>query len=189
MNRYVPPELESFVNQVGDFIEYWGFKNVQGRIWAHIYLSQEPLDAAELMKRLNISKALVSISLKEMLEYDVLQEAGKSERGTIVYKANENQEQVIMNVLRGRERMMLARVSSALKLCKGLAKSEKEKMKLSEGSLDRAEVMVGQAESFLDLVLQAEKTAPEVWTALSQFAKQSLALMSSAKKAGPETSH
>lgn len=167
MSSYVPPELKTFVDQVGDFIEYWGFKNVQGRIWAHIYLSSEPLDAAELMKRLDVSKGLISISLKDMLQFQVIEEAGKSDRGTIVYRANPNQRQVIFNVLRQRERMMMSRVSTSIRVLDKMPKKDKEKMKISSDGLGSARELVDQAESFLDIILASEDHASEVWSALA----------------------
>lgn len=167
MSSYVPPELKTFVDQVGDFIEYWGFKNVQGRIWAHLYLSKEPLDAAELMKRLDVSKGLISISLKDMLQFQVIEECGKSDRGTVVYHANPNQRQVIFNVLRQRERMMMSRVSTSIRVLDKMPKKDKEKMKISNEGLESARELVDQAESFLDIILSSEDQATEVWSALA----------------------
>ncbi|MGA3762246.1 ArsR family transcriptional regulator, partial [Bacillus velezensis] len=84
------PELEDFAEQIGQFIEYWGFKRVHGRLWVHLMLSEAPLDASQLIRRLRVSKALVSMSLGDLLEYDVIEEAGKSARGTQLYRARED---------------------------------------------------------------------------------------------------
>jgi DNA-binding transcriptional regulator GbsR (MarR family) len=167
--RNVPPELTELVNQVGNFIEYWGFKNVQGRIWAHLWLSSEPLDAADLMKRLDISKALVSISMKEMLEYEVVLEVGKSERGTLLYRANPDKEKVIMNVLRRRERMMMARISSAFKLLEKMNPIDKKYHRLSQDQMSQMGEMVGNVEFLLDSILAMEPDSKKVWQQLSQF--------------------
>lgn len=106
----VPPEMEDVASQIGEFIEYWGFKNVHGRIWTHLFLAETPLDASDIVERLCISKALVSMSISDLLEYEVIQFAGKSERSTVLYKANPNVTSVIVNVLRKRERRMLSRI-------------------------------------------------------------------------------
>lgn len=163
----VPPEVEELVNQIGGFIQYWGFKNVQGRIWAHLYMSSTPLDAADLMKRLGISKALVSISIKEMIDFDVIQEAGKSERGTTLYRANPEQEKVILNVLRRRERLMLSRISAAHKLCNGVGKKERDRLEISDENLKKLGEMIHKAESILDLVLQSDTDASGMLSMLS----------------------
>lgn len=171
MAYQIPPELEELVTQIGNFIEYWGFKNVQGRIWAHLYLSSEPLDAAELMRRLRISKALVSISMKEMLEYQVVLDVGKSERGTTLYKANPDQEAVITNVLRRRERMMLSRISSAFRLLDKMQERDKKYYRMSVERIQSMGEMIKGAELFLDTVLQLKTDDGKLWSQLGQVAQ------------------
>jgi len=109
----VPPELDDLAEQVGEFIEYWGFKRVHGRIWTHLFLSEKPLDAGDLVKRLRISKALVSMSIADLLEYEVVLPSGRGPEGTQLYQANTNLSAVIFNVLRQRERKMINRVSTS----------------------------------------------------------------------------
>lgn len=147
----VQPELEDVATQIGEFIEYWGFKNVHGRIWAHLFLSATPLDAADLIERLQISKALVSMSLSELAEYDVVQTAGKSLRGTITYIANPNVTSVVTGVLRKRERRMLARIAAATKVLKEHRKQVG--VALSDERIDTMDEMVKAAEMSLDAIL------------------------------------
>jgi DNA-binding transcriptional regulator GbsR (MarR family) len=132
----VLPELEEFSNQVGTFMEYWGFKRVHGQIWSHIYLSESPLDAAGLMRKLQISKALVSISLKELLDFGVLEEAGKSARGTRLYRAREDLGATILDTLRRRERKMMSRILAASSLLEKLDDEE-----LSRHGLERRKIL------------------------------------------------
>lgn len=122
-NIRIPPELEDVVNQIGEFTQHWGFKNVHGRIWVHLFLTSEPLDAADLIERLKISKALVSMSINDLIDYDVIQANGKSSRGSTLYRANPDVISVIENVLRKRERHMLSRISTATRLLKKLSNS------------------------------------------------------------------
>ncbi len=100
-----------FVESVGDFIEYWGFKNVHGRIWALAFLHPEPVDANYFKNSLGISKALTSMSIRELLEYDVLLEVKKSRPETQKYRANPDITQVIINVLKKRELKLLKEVN------------------------------------------------------------------------------
>jgi DNA-binding transcriptional regulator GbsR (MarR family) len=150
----IQPELEDVVAQIGEFIEYWGFKNVHGRIWAHLYLSTEPLDANDLIERLSISKALVSMSLSDLMEYDVVQIVGKSSRGTITYSANPNVTSVVMGVLRKRERRMLSRIASATKILKEQKKKIKGEVDLSIDRVQLLHEMVLTAEDSMDAILQ-----------------------------------
>ncbi|HYX38348.1 MAG TPA: hypothetical protein VE954_35040, partial [Oligoflexus sp.] len=108
---------------------------VHGQIWCHIYLSQSPLDAAELMRRLRISKALVSISLKELQDFAVIEDAGKSERGTRLYKPREDLGATILDTLRRRERKMMARIRTSHSLLESL-----EPQELQEHGIERQKV-------------------------------------------------
>ena len=55
-------QLNKLADEVGELVYNWGLKRVHGRIWTHLFLSNRPLDASDLVKRLDISKALISIS-------------------------------------------------------------------------------------------------------------------------------
>lgn len=131
MRSRVLPELQELSDQLGDFVAFWGFKKVHGRLWAHLYLSAEPLDATELMRRLSISKALASVSLAELLQYEVIQRVGKGRRGRVLYAANPHVLDVITNVVRTRERRLLLRIGSAYRLLKAAKPEELRAQKLS----------------------------------------------------------
>jgi DNA-binding transcriptional regulator GbsR (MarR family) len=149
----INPELEDLADQIGEFIAYWGFKRVHGRIWTHIFLSASPLDASDIIERLGISKALVSISLKDLLDYEVIRDAGRSERGTVLYEANENVTDVITNVLRRREKRMMSRIQTAQRLLKELPAAEKRSAGLNDAKLADLAKMIDFANDSLDHVL------------------------------------
>lgn len=165
----IPPELEDVVNQVGEFIEYWGFKNVHGRIWVHLFLADEPLDAADLIERLGISKALVSMSISDLIDYDVIQVAGKSARGTTLYRANTDVTTVITNVLRKRERRLLSRISSASRLLKELPENSRGSIRLSSDRIQVLVDMVRAAEQSLDGMLQMTDVNFDCWSTFNDL--------------------
>ena len=160
----VQPELEDVVAQIGEFIEYWGFKNVHGRIWAHVYLAAEPLDAGDLIERLQISKALVSMSISDLMEYDVIQVAGKGARGTTTYISNPNVTSVVIGVLRKRERRLLSRIGAATKVLKDFKQKPNAKEPvLSPERVTSLNEMVLTAEEFMDSILQLTDVNFEEW--------------------------
>ena len=134
------PEMQDLAEQVGEFIHYWGFKRVHGRIWTHLYVAQKPLDAADLVRQMKISKALVSISLRELLEFEVIEEVGKSSRGTHLYRTNPDVLKVILSVLRQREKRILSRIHSAQE---SLEKASKED-RAAHGMSDQNIAQLGQ---------------------------------------------
>jgi DNA-binding transcriptional regulator GbsR (MarR family) len=168
----VSPEMEELSRQVGAFMEYWGFKAIHGRIWTHLYLSPVPLDAGELIARLKISKALMSMSLTDLLEHDVILEAGKGQRGKQLYAANPDVTSVIYEVLRKRERQMLAKVQSAFKLLEadhkvgGVQSIHSQRLKQLGTMIQAAQealeafIAIGELGANADLCKQLEKIRP-----------------------------
>lgn len=122
----LPRPLLELAENVGAFIEFWGFKNVHGRLWTFLLLADRSLDAAQLIQRLQVSKALVSMTLADLLEHRVIEEAGKSERGTQLYRPNPDLLDVIANVLKHRERRMIARILGSVRALKSLRLDELE---------------------------------------------------------------
>ena len=166
----VPPELSELSYQVGKFMEYWGFKRIHGRIWLHLYLASEPLDAGDLIARLGISRALASLSIADLLKYSVIQEVGASPAGTILYHANPHVLKVITHVLRTRERKMLARIHSACNHLEALARPTKTRAGLNEERVHEVRDMAGGAYMVLNAALKyVEGENPELVEWLKTF--------------------
>ncbi len=146
--------LESLASRVGDFIKYWGFKRVHGQIWVHLFLTKEPLDAGELIRRLGVSKALISMSLSDLLSYDVILRAGKSSYGTQLYVANEEIVKVVVNVLMQRERKLILQTQAAQSSLDSLSPKAKATMKVDQERLDALGEMTRVAETLLDGVVR-----------------------------------
>ncbi|MGE0632425.1 MAG: GbsR/MarR family transcriptional regulator [Pseudobdellovibrionaceae bacterium] len=163
----VPPELEDLAENIGEFIEYWGFKRIHGRIWTHLFLANKPLDAGELIQRLKVSKALVSMSLSELIGYEVVLEAGKSERGTLLYRANDKVIDVILSVLRRREKRMMGRISTACRSARGIAAEDIAAMRMDERKLDFLATMVSEAEKNLDTIISLYQVDFSMWKGLN----------------------
>ena len=90
MDKDLPPQqLLQVAESVGRFIEYWGFKKIHGQIWTLIFLADRPVDANYLKHSLSVSKALVSMSLKDLIHYNVVYETEKT-GATQTYMANTN---------------------------------------------------------------------------------------------------
>ena len=153
-HELVPPELEDLASEVGDFICYWGFKKIHGRLWTHVYLSDHPLDAGQLMQRLRVSKALISLSLNDLLRYEVLVEAGKSNRGTQLYAANSDLLEVIMSTLRRRERKMIARAETGQRMLASLGVERLGRARLDVERIAALGKIIDQAQNALISLLE-----------------------------------
>ncbi|MBC7385362.1 MAG: hypothetical protein H7301_04250 [Cryobacterium sp.] len=144
-----PPEILALDEEIGHFMEYWGFKRIHGRVWLHLYLSDTPLDVSELMRRLKVSKTLLSFCMKELKEYAVIIETGMGRHGTVFYQANPDLQSVIQNVLRIRERPLLGKIKVAHTGVATLPESEVRENNLSPKRIKELGKLVNSAERSL----------------------------------------
>jgi DNA-binding transcriptional regulator GbsR (MarR family) len=133
--KSLPKELTQLESTVGQFMEYWGFKKIHGRIWTHLYLSNKPLDSIELMARLRVSKGLMSLAIRELLSFDVIITDHVGRHGTTFYIANPDLIRVISNVLNSREKKLLAEAEYAAESLQKLNEDLFKKHDLSEFKL------------------------------------------------------
>lgn len=147
------PEMEYLADLVGEFIEYWGFKKIHGKIWTHLYLSEVPLDASALIQKLEVSKALISISLKDLLDFHVIIESGLSAEGTRLYVANPDIQKVITNVIRQREKIMMGKIQAAFNHVKKLSKEEVTTHQLNTNRMKDLDKFIKNGEKGLDAII------------------------------------
>jgi DNA-binding transcriptional regulator GbsR (MarR family) len=171
------PELKAFSELVGAFIEYWGFKSVQGRMWCYLYLIQEPLNSRQLAQLLQISPALVTQSIQVLLEYRVIIEAEKGANGVLRFQANPNVAEAISAVLSGRELALMKKIESAQKRLDSAEKknSPDKILKVDHSRLKQLGQWVSLAKLFLESGIESlgqsdnpfEK--PEAFEELARF--------------------
>lgn len=162
-----PEALAALAEQIGHFIRHWGFKSVHGRLWTYLYLSSEPMDAAALIRRLKVSKALMSISLKELLQYGVVEASGRSEEGTQLYKANEDVMAAILNVLKLREKTLIARISAEYENLGRLGSDDLKQAKISSDRKEALGELIQLANVTLDSFLTLSNTDFTPWRAFT----------------------
>jgi DNA-binding transcriptional regulator GbsR (MarR family) len=152
--HFVPEELEKFSKCVGEFVHFWGFKEIHGRIWTHLYLSSTPLDAGVLKKRLKASKALISISLRELLKHQVIIEVEKTAHGTQAFCANPDLLAVIFQVLRNRELKMVLRIEEAFSGLSQVDENNKSAAHLDSQHMQSLGQMISNARTGLQSFLE-----------------------------------
>ncbi|MCV6627031.1 MAG: ArsR family transcriptional regulator [Cellvibrionaceae bacterium] len=68
------PQIEAFVYHFGEMGSRWGFNRTVGQMYALIMVSEQPLCANDLSEALSISRGNVSMGLKELQAWRLLQE-------------------------------------------------------------------------------------------------------------------
>lgn len=151
-------DLKVLENLVGEFMNYWGFKNIHGRIWLHLYTSTRSLDTAELMERLSVSKGLMSLAIRELLDYQVIRPAATGPHGTVYYEANPDLQAVITNVLKQREKIMLQQVHKASKNILATSAEKLEEQGVDKNRVKAVLALTESAQSVLKGFLALEQT-------------------------------
>ncbi len=101
----------NLAHAVGEFMKYWGFKSIHGRIWCLLYLSSVPRDAQYFIDNLKVSKGLVSLAIKDLIKNKVICRVELDSPSVFQhYNANPKVLEVILNVLKRRELVMLEKV-------------------------------------------------------------------------------
>ena len=88
---------------IGGLMEFWGFKAVMGRLWTILYLSPEPLPAAELGERLQASAGAVSMALADLQKWGVVKKSWKPGDRRDFYEPETSIWKMVTRVFRERE--------------------------------------------------------------------------------------
>ncbi|MEZ4459592.1 MAG: hypothetical protein R3E66_07640 [bacterium] len=102
MNPLSAPERQ-VVETIGEFIKFWGFSKHHGRIWALLYTTEVPLNSRDIQDHLEMSAGLVSMSIKELLHWDVIVKVWVQGDRKDYYRANSDVWHMITRVMRERE--------------------------------------------------------------------------------------
>ena len=146
-------ELKKLPEKVGEFIQYWGFKAVQGRMWCYLFLMKEPLSSIQLSQLLEISPALVTQSVQVLLSYRVILEVEKGPNGVLRFQANPNVAEAVAGVLKGREALMLDKILDSQR---ALDQESEANTSIGDIKVDRKRVkQIGQWVSLANLFLKA----------------------------------
>jgi DNA-binding transcriptional regulator GbsR (MarR family) len=146
------PELNKMATLIGEFIQYWGFKSIHGRIWTYLYLSKAPLNTHQLTQVLKISNPLASRSVSELLHYQLILEAEKGVNGVLCFKANPDVSQAIATVLKQREKIMLTAIETHFSKLK-VSRKKDSMPQIDENRLKLVGQWIKLAQSYLDLGL------------------------------------
>jgi DNA-binding transcriptional regulator GbsR (MarR family) len=111
------------VDAVGNVIEFWGFKRNQGRVWALLYLRGEALTAGEIERELDLSKGGVSMLLRDLERWGVIQRVRLPQDSAWRYAAETDLVRMVTHVIEEREAGFVARIRADLAEARRLAQS------------------------------------------------------------------
>jgi DNA-binding transcriptional regulator GbsR (MarR family) len=134
---------------IGRLMEFWGFKRTMGRVWTVLYLSDEPLTAADLRDRLQISSGAVSMTVNELSRWGVVKKVWVKGDRRDFFTAEGNFWKMISRVLNERERAEILDAIDAMK--EALVDLEQRAKSGDLATRRRAEVQRERIEQLLSL--------------------------------------
>ena len=141
---------ESMLDGLGQLSDYFGFSKVMGQLYGALLLSPTPLSLDDLVERLEISKANVSMNLRTLEHMGMVRQAWV--RGGVgrrkYYEAETDFWQIIANILSGREMRDVERALSVMEddvqqLSEAMPGMSDEDKKLSELYIERISQIQG----------------------------------------------
>lgn len=135
---------DNMLDGLGQLASYFGFSKVMGQLYAALLLTDGPLSLDELMERLDISKASVSMNMRTLEHMGMVRQVwlrGRSGRRKY-YEAETDFLQVIANILNGREMRDVERALSVMednaqRLSEAMPTMSEEERKLANHYMDR----------------------------------------------------
>jgi DNA-binding transcriptional regulator GbsR (MarR family) len=154
---------------IGSLMEAWGFKAVMGRIWGILYLSPEPLSAAELAERLSLSSGAISMALSDLQKWGVVKKAWRPGERRDFYEAETSVWKMVSRVFRERElgyvRDAIAAFENAIRLIAAArpraGAEEKKRYKFVEGRLSSLLTLSRLGETLISMLASGETIDPQ----------------------------
>ncbi len=148
---------EIAVDAVGNFIEFWGFKRNQGRVWALLYLRGMAMTAGELEKTLILSKGGISMLLRDLERWSVILRVREPGSAAWKYRAESELMKMVRRVLEEREGEFVARIradlTEAIRLAQATGKVSKDRL----DRLRRMNALADQMERALRVFLKTAR--------------------------------
>lgn len=145
------------VDAVGNVIEFWGFKRNQGRVWALLYLRGTALSAGEIERELALSKGAVSMLLRDLERWGVLDRVRSPGEAAWHYSAETDLMKMVSRVLEQREAAFLARIkedfAEAVRLAHSAGGVAKERLE----RLERMAMLADQTDRAVRLFLKTAR--------------------------------
>jgi len=134
---------------IGRLMEFWGFKRNMGRVWAILYLSPQPLSAADLRETLQLSAGAVSMTLSELGRWAVVKKVWVPGERRDYFTAEVQLWKMISRVFSEREG---GEITHAIEACEEALASLEPHLESKDDALrERAELQRSRITALLDL--------------------------------------
>lgn len=150
-NRLLESVHDDMLNGLGQLSAYFGFSKVVGQIYGALLMSARPLCLDDLVERLSISKANVSMNMRTLENMGMVRQVwikGSSARRKY-YAAETDFWQIISNILKGREMRDVGRALDVMNVNMKRLKHEVDSM--SDADRETADVYMERMRQMREL--------------------------------------
>ncbi len=160
---------------IGDVIEHWGFRKVLGRVWTVCFLAGEPVPAALVGERLQMSAGSVSSALTELQRWGVVRRVWRPGERREFFEAETDFWKMISKVFDERERLLGESVRDRLERAASLLDGVRPGLPVSELARTKADRIrrllsfVTVAQSALDAFIRSRKVDFSLFGDLVRF--------------------
>ncbi len=148
------------IETMGRLAEFWGFTRTMGRVYGALFLTASALTQQDIVERLGVSAANVSMSLNGLIRWGAVHKVYEKGSRKLHYTAEPEIRKIIRNVLGAREQRELEDAVSRFRDANDLLKKARgKKRKLSdregfvEERIQHLETVLRISNKLLDLLL------------------------------------
>jgi HTH-type transcriptional regulator, glycine betaine synthesis regulator len=159
---------DSMLDGLGQLADYFGFSKVMGQLYGTLLLSPKPLSLDDMMDRLSISKASVSMNMRSLEHMGMVRQVwvrGGSGRRKY-YEAETDFWQIISNLLSGREMRDVERAINVMQ--EHSEKLSQSKTSMSESDRQVAELYIERMEQIRGLFQFAQMVITNVLSQVNE---------------------
>ncbi len=159
MNKTLTEAQDVFLGKVNHICNRFGLNNIMAQLYAVLYLNNKPLSLNEMVERLKISKASVSINIRMLERYSMVRRVWVKGSRKDYYEAEADIAKVIIDRVKSMAQSRLLEVDdmlmSSYSILDSVAssnKEEKEAMEVFRQRLDRLTKLQRKGHTFFKLL-------------------------------------
>ena len=159
MNKTLTDAQDVFLGKINQICNRFGLNNIMAQLYAVLYLTDKPLSLSEMVERLKISKASVSINIRALERYGMAKRVWVKGSRKDYYEAEADIAKVIMDRVKSMAQSRLSEVDDMLKSSYSILdsvtpynKEEKETMEVFRQRLNRLTKLQRKGHTFFKLL-------------------------------------
>ena len=123
---HLTPIMQRYIVHWGEMGSRWGINRSQAQIHALLYLSPQPLHADEIAETLDIARSNVSVGLKELVNWELVQITHTLGDRRDFFVAQQDPWEVVRAVVEGRKRREIDPTLTFLRECTATMQKDNE---------------------------------------------------------------